>query len=142
LSANARVPSKGSAFAAGYDLYSAEDTILQSGERRVVNTDIAVALPTGTYGRVAPRSGLSLLKDEEGRVVGGLDIAAGVIDSDYRGPVGVIMVNNSSLPHKVGRGDRIAQLIVEQLGNVAAVQVVTGLKGSGRGLGGYGSTGR
>jgi dUTP pyrophosphatase len=88
LSATARAPTRGSAYAAGYDLYASQATVLPARGRALVPTDISIALPGAhTYGRVAPRSGLALKH--------GIDTGAGVIDADYRGPVGVILFNHS-----------------------------------------------
>lgn len=75
-----------------------------------MDTDISIAVPAGTYGRVAPRSGLASKHS--------IDVGAGVIDADYRGPVKVLMFNLSNTDFKVEAGDRIAQLIVERVGNV------------------------
>jgi dUTP pyrophosphatase len=75
--------------------------------RALVPTDISISVPVGTYGRVAPRSGLANKH--------GIDTMAGVIDADYRGPVGVILANLSDVDFEVKVGDRIAQLIVEKV---------------------------
>ena len=107
LSDNARAPTKGSAFAAGHDLYSARDIVIPARGRARVDTDISIAVPAGTYGRVAPRSGLAAKH--------GIDTMAGVIDADYRGQVGVILANLSEVDFEVKAGDRIAQLIVEKV---------------------------
>lgn len=85
LSEKARLPTRGSPLAAGFDLYSAKDVVIPAQGRALVPTDISVAVPEGTYGRVAPRSGLA--------VKHGLDVGAGVVDADYRGPLGVVMFN-------------------------------------------------
>uniref|UniRef100_A0A8C9U5N6 Deoxyuridine 5'-triphosphate nucleotidohydrolase n=1 Tax=Scleropages formosus TaxID=113540 RepID=A0A8C9U5N6_SCLFO len=87
LSENATVPTKASAGAAGYDLYSAHDCSIGPMEKAVVNTDIQIAVPAGCYGRVAPRSGLAANYF--------IDVGAGVIDEDYRGNVGVVLFNFS-----------------------------------------------
>jgi dUTP pyrophosphatase len=107
LSERARAPTRGSALAAGYDLYSAEDVVIEAGGWGLVNTDIAVAVPPGTYGRVAPRSGLALRN--------GIDVGAGVVDEDYRGAVGVILFNHGRAPFAVAASDRVAQLILERI---------------------------
>lgn len=73
----------------------------------LVDTDISIAVPEGTYGRVAPRSGLA--------VKHGIDTGAGVIDADYRGPVKVLLFNLSETDFEVQVGDRIAQIIVERV---------------------------
>lgn len=81
----AKLPTRGSALAAGYDLYSSEKVVLPRGGRKVVQTGICLAIPTGHYGRVAPRSGLASKH--------GIDTGAGVIDEDYRGLLGVLLFN-------------------------------------------------
>ncbi|KAF2437334.1 dUTP diphosphatase [Karstenula rhodostoma CBS 690.94] len=132
LSDKARAPTKGSAFAAGHDLYSARDVVIPARGRARVDTDISIAVPAGTYGRVAPRSGLAAKH--------GIDTMAGVIDADYRGQVGVILANLSETDFEIKVGDRIAQLIVEKV-VMPEVVVVEKLEESVRGAGGFGSTG-
>ena len=83
---NGKIPTKGSDQAAGYDIYSSETISIPPKERKAVTTDMAIAIPTGTYVRIAPRSGLSIKKS--------IDIGAGVIDADYRGHIKVILINN------------------------------------------------
>lgn len=132
LSETARAPTKGSAFAAGHDLYASRDTRIPGRGRAIVATDISISVPVGTYGRVAPRSGLAAKH--------GIDTLAGVIDADYRGPVGVILANLSDTDFEIKVGDRIAQLIVEKI-VMPEVVVVEKLEESVRGAGGFGSTG-
>lgn len=133
LSENAVVPTKGSPLAAGFDLSSAMDTVVPTGGRCVISTDLAIEVPEGTYGRVAPRSGLA--------VKIGLDVGAGVIDRDYRGVVGVVLFNHGNHDFLVRKGDRIAQLILEKIDETHVVEVVDELEGTLRGDGGFGSTG-
>lgn len=133
LSEKAIAPSRGSIGAAGYDLYAAHDVSIPAQGKAIVKTDIAVALPEGWYGRVAPRSGLSWKHH--------LDIGAGVIDSDYRGNVGVILFNLSHVDFDVKQGDRIAQLIIQRI-CTPELEEVESLDETTRGAGGYGSTGR
>jgi dUTP pyrophosphatase len=132
LSENATVPARGSAMAAGYDLSSAVSTVVPAGGKALVPTDVAVALPEGVYGRVAPRSGLAWKKH--------IDVGAGVIDRDYRGNVGVVLFNHSKDDLQVNVGDRIAQLILERY-ETAEVLQVEDLDDTERGEGGFGSTG-
>lgn len=132
LSENAKAPTKGSAFAAGHDLYSAADTVILARGRALVPTDIKISVPAGTYGRVAPRSGLAYKH--------GIDTLAGVIDADYRGPVGVILANLSDGDFEIKKHDRIAQLVIEKI-VMAEVAVVEKLEDTVRGAGGFGSTG-
>jgi len=107
LSDKAVLPLRGSAQAAGYDLYAAHDATIYSLSRVLVKTNISMAIPEGYYGRIAPRSGLAFKN--------GIDVLAGVIDSDYRGDIGVILFNTSTTQEfKVKQGDRIAQIIIEK----------------------------
>ncbi|CAN9279120.1 unnamed protein product [Alternaria alternata] len=118
LSPNAKAPTKGSAFAAGHDLYSAEDTMIPARGRALVKTDIKISVPDGTYGRVAPRSGSLAYKH-------GIDTMAGVIDATFLSR----LVTESP------------QLIVERV-VMPDVVVVDQLEEPRRGvLGGFGSTG-
>ncbi|NXU15817.1 DUT protein, partial [Pardalotus punctatus] len=133
LSENAFTPSKGSPRAAGYDLYSAYDCVIPPMEKAVVKTDIQIALPSGCYGRVAPRSGLAAKHF--------IDVGAGVIDEDYRGNVGVVLFNFGKETFEVKKGDRIAQLICERI-YYPELEEVEALDDTERGEGGFGSTGK
>ncbi|XP_062509251.1 uncharacterized protein LOC134185474 [Corticium candelabrum] len=133
LSVNAILPTLGSERAAGYDLYAVHDKVIPCHGRELIKTDIAIALPPGCYGRVAPRSGLACKH--------GVDVGAGVIDPDYRGNVGVLIFNLSDNEYNVKKGDRIAQLVLERFVS-AQVEEVEELDGTERGMGGYGSTGK
>ncbi|XP_021262989.1 deoxyuridine 5'-triphosphate nucleotidohydrolase, mitochondrial isoform X2 [Numida meleagris] len=133
LSENACAPSKGSARAAGYDLYSAYDYVIPPMEKAVVKTDIQIALPSGCYGRVAPRSGLAAKHF--------IDVGAGVIDEDYRGNIGVVLFNFGKETFEVKKGDRIAQLICERI-FYPELEEVQALDDTERGEGGFGSTGK
>jgi len=126
------IPTRGSEFAVGLDLQAADDAVLEPGERKLIKTGFAVQLPDGHYGRVAPRSGLAYKH--------GIDVLAGVIDIDYRGDVGVILINTSQNTFTVNKGDKIAQLIVEAC-SYPDVKEVDELPETVRGQGGYGSTG-
>ncbi|KAL0031712.1 hypothetical protein WJX79_002462 [Trebouxia sp. C0005] len=132
LSAAATLPKRGSAKAAGYDLSSAKDCVVPARGKAVVPTDLSIAIPPNTYARVAPRSGLAVKHF--------IDTAAGVIDEDYRGPVGVVLFNHGPEDFKVKVGDRIAQLILERI-VTPEVEAVQELSNTVRGAGGYGSTG-
>ena len=107
LSSSAKAPSRSSAFAAGYDLYASKAATVPAWGKVLVDTDISIAVPAGTYGRVAPRSGLASKHS--------IHTGAGVIDADYRGPVKVLLFNLCGDEFKVEAGDRIAQLIVERV---------------------------
>eukprot|EP00484_Ammonia_sp_Unknown_P023662 CAMPEP_0197027838 /NCGR_PEP_ID=MMETSP1384-20130603/7704_1 /TAXON_ID=29189 /ORGANISM="Ammonia sp." /LENGTH=200 /DNA_ID=CAMNT_0042456753 /DNA_START=129 /DNA_END=734 /DNA_ORIENTATION=+ len=133
LTENATIPSKGSKLAAGYDLVSAYDVVIPARGKALAKTDIAMAIPVGCYGRIAPRSGLAWKHH--------IDIGAGVIDADYRGNVGVVMFNLSDQEFKVEKGMRIAQLILERYEWRSEIQEVDELDDTLRGANGYGSTG-
>ena len=105
LGQNGKVPTRGTEFAAGYDLYSAEEITLKAKTIQAVSSEIAILVPSGTYGRIAPRSGLALKHS--------IDIGAGVVDEDYRSPIKVILINYSKDDFVVKVGDRIAQLVLE-----------------------------
>jgi dUTP pyrophosphatase len=120
---------------AGADLHAAVEVTLQPGERALVPTGIAMALPEGYVGLVHPRSGLAARH--------GISIvnAPGTIDAGYRGEVQVCLVNTDRTePFTVHRGDRIAQLVVQRCETAAFVEAAD-LAESSRGEGGYGSTG-
>ena len=123
---------RGSALAAGYDLAAAHDCTIPARGKNIVKTDLAIACPEGTYGRIAPRSGLAWKHF--------IDTGAGVIDADYRGNVGVILFNHADKDFAVTRGDRVAQLVLERIATPEVVQV-DDLDDSERGAGGFGSTG-
>jgi len=131
LSEKATVPTRGSEQAAGYDLYAAHEEVIPACGHAMVKTDIAVAIPKGCYGRIAPRSGLARKH---------IDLGAGVVDADYRGNVGVIMFNHAKEDLQVKTGDRIAQLILERI-CMAPIVEVESLDETARGAKGFGSTG-
>ncbi|XP_030581681.1 deoxyuridine 5'-triphosphate nucleotidohydrolase, mitochondrial isoform X2 [Archocentrus centrarchus] len=133
LSEHATTPTRGSAKAAGYDLYSAYDYSIGPMDKVVVKTDIQIAVPHGCYGRVAPRSGLAAKHF--------IDVGAGVVDEDYRGNVGVVMFNFGKESFEVKKGDRVAQLVCEKICYPDLVEQET-LDETDRGAGGFGSTGR
>ena len=131
-SANAKLPYRSSANAAGYDLYASDDVTVPANGKKLVPTDISLEIPLGYYGRVAPRSGLALNHH--------LDVGAGVIDPDYRGKLGVLLFNFSSKDYEVKTGDKIAQLLLEKI-ITPLVEEVDQLVSTERGEGGFGSTG-
>lgn len=127
------LPGRGSPGSAGADLAASETLTLAPGARAAVPTGIHVAIPPGHVGLVWPRSGLAVRH--------GIDTLAGVIDSDYRGEVKVVLVNHGREPFRIAPGDRIAQLLVQRVESAAFVSRET-LPGTERGEGGFGSTGR
>jgi len=120
---------------AGVDLYAASDIDLAPGERAVVPTGIAIALPDGYAGFVHPRSGLAARHGVT------LVNAPGTIDAGYRGEIAVTMINTDrDAAVSFRRGDRIAQLVIQRIEHAVFCEVST-LPGSARGAGGFGSTG-
>ena len=132
ISDTAKLPVVATDGAAGADLFSSQTVVIPAGGKALVPTDVIVQIPSGHYGRIAPRSSLAWKHH--------LAVGAGVIDSDYRGPIGVVMYNHSDSDYTITQGDRAAQLILEKisefrpmLNEVAVTQ---------RGAGGFGSTGQ
>ncbi len=131
LDERAVLPKRGSVLAAGLDVCSIEDIELGPRQRIVAKTGLAVAIPPGFYGRIAPRSGLASKH--------GLDVLAGVIDSDYRGEIGCLLYNTGDELIKLAAGSKICQLILEQIITPEAAWA-TDLDETARGAAGFGST--
>lgn len=132
LHPDATLPTRGTPFAAGLDLYALNETLVPPHTGGLVETGIAVAIPPEFYGRIAPRSGVSFRT--------GLVVNAGVIDSDYRGEIKVLFNNFTANEVKFQKGDKVAQLVLERIG-LLAVEEVTDLDDTIRGENGFGSTG-
>lgn len=129
------LPSYATAGSAGLDLRAAEAFTLRPGERALVPTGIAIALPKGFEAQVRPRSGLA--------VKHGVTVlnAPGTIDADYRGEIKVPMINHGSEEFAIARGDRIAQMVIAPL-TIATLIEVDSLEETERGSGGFGSSGQ
>jgi deoxyuridine 5'-triphosphate nucleotidohydrolase len=132
---DSQIPTKGSSGSAGYDLYASHNAVIKSGERGLVKTGIAIQIPEYCYARVAPRSGLAFRN--------GINVGAGVVDSDYRNEIGVVLFNHDKdNDFHVHKGDRIAQLIFEKICETEPEVVdYSELTDTGRGTSGFGSTG-
>ena len=121
---------------AGMDLYAdlSADAVLQPGSRLLVPTGIAIALPEGYEAQIRPRSGLALKH--------GISLvnSPGTIDADYRGEIGVILINHGEAPFLLKRGERIAQMVVAQFSRVVWAEMGA-LEATQRGAGGFGHTG-
>jgi dUTP diphosphatase len=132
-------PAYQSAHAAGLDLMAAvpEDTpmILAPGKHALVPTGLTIALPPGYEAQVRPRSGLAA---KHGVTV--LN-APGTVDADYRGEIGVLLINHGDAPFPIRRGERIAQMVIASVTQVELVPAAA-LNATDRGSGGFGSTGR
>jgi len=135
LTQNATIPTRGTIDSAGLDLYSAIKLTIKPSEKALIPTDIAISIPKTYYGRIAPRSSMAWKKHS--------DIGAGVIDSDYRGNIGVVIFNLSTTDSiEINTGDRIAQLIIEKYYPCNLINVKEGiLDDTDRNTGGFGYTG-
>jgi len=136
LHPNAIVPRYMTEHAAGMDLCTVADesVVLAPGERALLPTGLAMEIPPGYEGQVRPRSGLALKKGIA------LVNSPGTIDADYRGEIGIIIINHGSEAVEIMPGDRVAQLIVAPVIRAALVEV-DGLNDTGRNSGGFGHTG-
>lgn len=142
LNPNAHIPTHGTPCSAGSDLYAClkgiesafglDSMVISAKKRNIIPTGISVAIPEGYYGRIAPRSSLAAKH--------GLDVGAGVIDSDYRGEVKVVLFNHSSEDYVIKHGDRIAQLIVTPYASPEFIEVFHLVPTERKG--GFGSTGK
>lgn len=132
---SARSPVYKTPGAAGADLFAnLKDPItINPGERRIIPTGVKLEIPNGFYGEIHDRSGLAAQY--------GITVLAGVIDSDYRGEIMVVLLNTGPMSYTVYPGDRIAQLIIKPYVR-AMFEVVRGLSATDRGEGGFGSTGK
>ncbi len=132
VSGNGKLPIYSTDGSAGADLFSNEDMVLSPGERRLISTGIKLEIPEGFVGLIWPRSGIA--------VRNGIDTMAGVIDSDYRGEVKVLLINHGNAPFKIEKGFKIAQLLIQRVEN-AHFEMKDSLSKTERGSGGFGSTG-
>lgn len=134
LEENGFVPKRGTEYSAGLDLFSPVDAVIFPSQRMLIKLNISIELQVGTFAHILPRSGLALKN--------GIHVGAGVIDSDYRGNVGVLLFNLSDQPFNILRGDRIAQMVVQKYEMIEPELVNNvSLSSTERGSGGFGSTG-
>ena len=130
LSENAKMPSRTNE-SAGYDLSASESVVVPARGMAIIPTGLALTVPSGTYGRIAPRSGLSCKHTS---------IGAGVIDRDYTGEIKIVFFNHADSALKIAAGDRVAQLILE-MHKICPVMCVESLTSTARGTHGFGSSG-
>jgi len=133
LEKNAVTPTKSNTTDAGFDLYSAVETVIPPQQRKTVKTGIALQMPEHMAGLIWPRSGLSVKQ--------GIDVLAGVVDSGYRGEIMVCLYNTSDKNVVINTGDRVAQMIFQEVPRVTMESHLT-LGSSQRGDNGFGSTGK
>jgi len=129
----APAPSFGSDGAAGMDLFACEPKEIWPSQRAMIKTGIAMAIPKDHVGLIWPRSGMAVRQ--------GVDVLAGVIDSDYRGTIQVALINHGPMKVNVESGDRIAQMLIQPVVRTT-VTVVSSLSETSRGNAGFGSTGK
>jgi dUTP pyrophosphatase len=132
LDKDAKMPTRANEYDAGFDLYSIIDTVIPPKQRKTVNTGIAIQMPEHMAGLIWPRSGLSVKQ--------GIDVLAGVVDSGYRGQIMVCLYNTSDEIVVLNTGDRIAQIIFQEVPRVL-MEVHESLGSSQRGDNGFGSSG-
>lgn len=132
LGPNGKVPNSGSEENAGYDIYSAQAVEIRPGQTVKVCTDLYMAIPKGYYGKLESRSGMASK---------GVITVGGVIDSNYRGEIGVCLLNTSDKVYNVEKGDRITQMIFH-VSLKPEMKVVDSLDETDRGAGGFGSSGK
>ena len=125
---SATLPTRGSLQAAGWDISTNEDFTIDPGKRRLCSTGLKIKVPVGNYGRLASRSGLASKH--------GIEVGAGVIDSDYRGEIKVLLFNHSDMPFCATSGTKIAQIVFEQI-NTAPLLLVTSMDETERGDKGF-----
>ena len=130
---NAKLPTKAHESDAGWDLYSTHPAIINSGHRGTINTGVSLEIPPSFVGLIWPRSGLS--------VKNGIDVLAGVIDSGYRGEIKVCLLNTSTDNIQIETGDRIAQILFQEVPKFILQKSET-LQSTSRGDGGFGSSGK
>ena len=131
---DAKIPAYAHEGDSGMDLYSVEDTVLQSGETKIVKTGLQIAVPKGFEAQVRPKSGLAAKF--------GITVlnTPGTVDSGYRGEVMVILVNHGKEEYKVEKGKKIAQMVIAKV-EEAKIELVEDLDDTTRKDGGFGSTG-
>lgn len=139
LSSNAKLPTRGTKDSAGYDLYSAENVVIERMGQKLIKTDISVEIPSSPFGPGTAMAGV--IQSRSGWAVKkGIEKGAGLIDQDYRGPIGVLLHNHSDKPVEIKQGDRIAQMVLIPV-FIPPVVEVEELDETDRGSGGFGSTG-
>ena len=132
LSTSAITPTKANEFDAGWDLYASEDAIIDPSKAELISTDISFAIPDGYVGLIWDRSGMAAKR--------GLHRFAGVIDSGYRGEIKVCLWNSSDKYCVINAGERIAQILFQEVPSFTMVEV-NSLDDTDRGTGGFGSSG-
>lgn len=132
LGKDSKVPTRGSLHAAGYDLYSTVDCVIPKHGQSTIPIGISISIPHGHFLRVSPRSGLAIKH--------GIDVGAGIIDSDFRGEINVILFNHGNTDFEITKGMRCAQIIFQEI-KTPQITLVDEHCTTERGTSGFGSTG-
>lgn len=132
LSQDAKIPTLGTFHAAGFDLYSSEDTFLEPGETKAISTGIAIEVPEGK---------VCLFWDRSGMGFKGIHRFSGVIDSDYRGELKIVLHNHTKFPYEIKKHDRICQALIQDY-YTPEFEETDNLSDTKRGEGRFGSTGK
>lgn len=132
LDNGAHIPTRATEQAAGLDLYSPVDAMVIPWDTTFIDTGVHIRLQPDEYAEIKGRSGLARR---------GVMVATGTIDSDYRGALGIVLYNVTDTPYQIHKGDRVAQLVVQPV-RKPEIEIVDELDDTGRGSGGFGSTGR
>ena len=132
LTTDAKIPLRATAGSAGFDVFSNGNYVINPSVRCLLDTGIAMAMPQGYWCEIKPRSGLAAKH--------GLDVLAGVVDSDYRGEIKVSLINHGENQVEIKKGDRIAQLVIQRY--ESDWMEVSEFDDTERGTGGFGSTGK
>lgn len=132
LKANAILPQMMRAGDAAFDLSACEDVLLKSGKTKIIPTGLALEIPVGFVGNIRDRSGMSAKH--------ALHTLAGIIDSNYRGEIGIVMTNLSQVDYQIKVGDRVAQMLIQKI-EIADFEEVAELSDTNRGENGFNSSG-
>jgi dUTP pyrophosphatase len=133
IDSNAVIPKYAHEYDAGMDLYSIEDYVLKPMEKKIFKIGLKIEISKGYYGSIRDRSGLAAKYS--------IHVLAGVIDSNYRGEVGIVLINLGQEDFNIGKGDRIAQILIQPI-ETAEIEDVEDVSETERGEGCFGSTGK
>ncbi len=142
LTDTAKAPTKATPGSAGLDLYADEDTLIQPyNNQNIIHTGVAFNIPKGWCGQIWPRSGMDVKNRVSARLAPCVDRGAGLIDSDYRGEILVLLINRGAVQYAIKRGDRIAQILIARYLDTE-IEVIDEFDETERGENGFGSSGR
>ena len=132
ITENAKTPTRGSEFSAGFDLFAPQESIIEGNSRKVILTDISIEIPHNHFGLIATRSSMA---------INYIDVVGGIIDSDFRGNIGVILSNKNNSSFTITKGQKIAQILLIPI-IAGSMREVDALTTTTRDRSGWGSTGK